>query len=914
MGPVFILVKLQWPRPFKCFGLLLIGLCVILGSSLSAQAIPRFSLREEPQSLLAFTDSLEAFNSLGAVALSPEQQGQVKALFPDEYYAQPGYRGQWMRLALVNTGLKAQMLYLRFCSKAHAAVVFEIDSQAGPQLILADQAGLFQAQWFPSSAINFPLALDRDQEKQLLVYLVFSQAPKIPQHFNELHIGPLAQLNRDYLRKASTQHLFSGVFLLLSFVAFFFGGLLRKRAFIYFGLTIICLIPYFLFLQNQSHLLVGPLQQWRPSFDWLNAVILLLVLFSSLFIDSYLELKRQRPKYRMAFALIAALVLALITAHLWQGQLLYWLNPALALWLLSILGFTAEMAYRSLPGARSLFWALLLLLTSAFFYALQQAGIWGASLSVNNLYQVGALLFSSVLFYDLAHRVLLLRREKERVESLSKVKTRFFEDVSHELRTPLTLIEDPLKRLLEQDSAAENRPLMLTAYRSAQGLRSLVDEILELARLEAVPQSLSLERGDIIAPLKACLGAFESSAAEKSIRLHFISSFDYLAIDHDPNRWQKIFTNLIANALKFSPPGKNIFLEVRKELGKLNIVVRDEGPGIAAEQIPFIFERFYQVSVEQSKPAVGSGIGLALVKEWVNLHQGKISVDSKLGKGSRFSLYFPLSPELADASKVQVTEHDLELLARGPKKSLLIVEDHPELRAYLVDLLSPHYEVWQAKDGEEGLSMALEKLPVLVLCDLMMPGKNGFELTQNLKTNPSTSHILVVLLTARSGQKERYEGLESGADAYIVKPFDSHELILTIRNQIEQREKLWQRMAEGGLPISKEEGLSKADRNFLERIENCLALSYQESSFRVEELAQSCAMSQTHLNRKLQALTGQSASKVIRNYRLTKAREMIQQKQGNVSQIAIDCGFNSPAYFVKCYKEKYAQTPGAEMQ
>ncbi len=369
-----------------------------------------------------------------------------------------------------------------------------------------------------------------------------------------------------------------------------------------------------------------------------------------------------------------------------------------------------------------------------------------------------------------------------------------------------------------------------------------------------------------------------------------------------------------------------------------NISISDTGRGIPADKLPHIFDRFYQADDSYTKEQEGTGIGLALTKELVEAHHGKISVESEVGKGTTFSVLLPNGKEHLKSDEIvnKITSLEKEVDSLIPiaelefsegdllphqnqdvndrkedKPYLLIVDDNSDLRTYMIGYLTGEYYILEAVDGKEGLSNATERIPDLIISDVMMPKMDGFELCKKLKTDERTCHIPVILLTARASSESRIEGLETGADDFITKPFDPDELLVRIKNLIKQREKLKEEY------INRFKLVEETDKNkilsmddqFLLKAENVMELNISNSEFNVELFAQEMAMSRVQLHRKLRALLNQSASEFIRTIRLNRAANLLQNKSANVSEICYDVGFNNHAYFTSCFREKFGKTP-----
>lgn len=533
----------------------------------------------------------------------------------------------------------------------------------------------------------------------------------------------------------------------------------------------------------------------------------------------------------------------------------------------------------------------------------------------------------------------LKKLEAEKYHELDSMKSRFFANISHEFRTPLTLILGPIqKRMMLADSHDDKMELGMIE-RNAQRLLKLVNQLLDLSRLEAGTMGLKCSPGDLVAFARLIVQSFHSMAEAKGIRYTFDSSLDQLEIFFDPEKLEKIMNNLLSNAFKFTPSGGEIAViiasgskeDAKYPDGFVEIIVRDTGIGIPAEHLEKIFDRFYQVDSSQTREYEGTGIGLALTKELVDLHHGTINVKCTTDEGTVFSIRLPagkshLKPsEIQQATsqqlspKINVATNGLDTRVSESMSQLhtvMIVEDNTDLRNYLRENLRQDYNILEAGDGEDGLMLGFEKIPDLIISDLMMPRMDGVQLSQQLKNDERTSHIPIILLTAKADSETKIKGLELGADDYISKPFDMKELMVRVRNLIEGRKKLREKYSShiehakkrADLPVTKVSAVSM-DERFLQKVMGIVEQNIPNADFGVDAFAREIGMSTTQLYRKLTALTGYSPNDFVRNIRLQRAADLLRQHAGNVSEIAYDTGFNNLSYFAKCFREKFGVTP-----
>ena len=460
--------------------------------------------------------------------------------------------------------------------------------------------------------------------------------------------------------------------------------------------------------------------------------------------------------------------------------------------------------------------------------------------------------------------------------------------------------------------------------RHTDRLLELVNQLLDLSKIDSGKMKLRIIKGDVLQMLKVLTASFESMAERKGIHYHTHFPEQTLIAFFDKDKLEKIVTNLLGNALKYTPEKGTVSVIIETEENRLRIVVEDSGSGIAKKELDKVFDRFYQVEGTEDK---GSGIGLALVKEMVDLYRGQISVSSEPGKGSRFKVSLPIDKNSFKENEIVYGEWkgNQELLVNKSidekeeifiqKKLslqlplLLIVEDNIDLRNFICETVQQQYQVIQAVNGKEGFEKAVIEIPDVIVSDVMMPVMDGLAMAEKLKRDERTSHIPVILLTAKAGQQHKLEGLQTGADDYLLKPFDAKELLARIQNLINQRKLLRKKFSGDILLKPSEVSVNSADENFLTKVMEAIETNMQEEDFGVEQLAKAVAMSRSQLHRKLIALTGQSPSEVLRTTRLLRAKELLEKKAATPSEIAFKVGFNSHTYFSKCFKEEFGISP-----
>ena len=586
------------------------------------------------------------------------------------------------------------------------------------------------------------------------------------------------------------------------------------------------------------------------------------------------------------------------------------------------------------------------------------------------LYGIGILgiVFAVIRFYlkrlQLMHRLEIEQVETQKIKELDSMKSRFFANISHEFRTPLTLILGPLEKVLASASGEVKNNLNIM-QRNALRLQQLINEMLSLSKLESGQMKLHATRLDLVKVVNGYVQSFESLAKQRKIDLLFKAEEKKIQAYVDQEKLEKILFNLLSNAFKFTPAGGYINVKVFRSAGiqagkvvdlptvdpstrqpheaseYLEIMISDTGPGIPPDKLPHIFNRFYQADDSYTREQEGTGIGLALSKELVELHQGTITVESEVGKGTKFTVSLPLGAEHLAPEEIETSQQlvvsspqsavgSLTLLEDAsqeanenrppstvhPAPVVLIVEDNSDLRDYIRDSLGQPYQVLEAENGVEGLKQAIKAVPDLIISDVMMPKMGGFELCKNLKTDERTSHIPVILLTARAGMESKIEGLETGADDYITKPFDARELLVRIKNLLELRQKLRERFLKDAEQIGlsalidlPEAGISSMEQKFLQKAIRIVNANLSDPEFTVKRFCAEMAMSNMQFHRKLVAVTGQTANRFIRSHRLNHAANLLKKRAGNVTEVAYEVGFNNLSWFARCFQEQFGMPP-----
>jgi signal transduction histidine kinase/DNA-binding response OmpR family regulator/ligand-binding sensor domain-containing protein len=533
-------------------------------------------------------------------------------------------------------------------------------------------------------------------------------------------------------------------------------------------------------------------------------------------------------------------------------------------------------------------------------------------------------------------RTLELEKKNQQIEQLDRMKTRFFTEISHELRTPLSLIMGPIDNLITENGKIDDvkrTGLMEMIRRNSIRLLNLVNQLLDISRIDAGKMRITLAESDLLKSLRILVYEYLSTAENRKIKFIIdISDESYIAL-FDKDKIEKIVSNLLSNAFKFTPAHGTVLctIKIKKPDNNgspplLEIMVQDTGVGISKENLDKIFDRFYRVEGQWEKDGRGTGIGLSLTSEFVTLLHGYIEVTSEKDVGSAFTVRIPvgkdhLSPDeyvvvethpySTGVQEIEFDQHSIlkEAETAGKKSQLLIIEDNRDLRDFIKDNLLKDYHVYEAGNGKAGIDIAFAKIPDLVLTDIIMPDLDGMEVCRRLKNDERTSHIPVIILSAKTTQENRIEGFASGADDYLSKPFDMNELRIRISNLLVQRAKL--RHKYGLIAESGDYGGSSAtvDDLFMRKINSIINENIKNFDFDVGVLQEKLGMSRIHLYRKLKALTGLSPSSIIHYHRMKLAAKMIRDKKSNLTEIALSIGISNPSYFSRCFREFYGVSP-----
>ena len=571
---------------------------------------------------------------------------------------------------------------------------------------------------------------------------------------------------------------------------------------------------------------------------------------------------------------------------------------------------------------------------------------------------------------NLKNQLKLEKVATDSLRNLDQLKSHFFANISHEFRTPLTLILGQVESVMSSGIETKEKGKLQVANRNARRLLTLINQLLDLSKLEAGSMELNAGQHNIVSFLKSLFYSFESLAETQKITLKFESELEKIPVVFDPDKMEKVFYNLVSNAFKFtqeqgeikvsitvrkaeffsaSSTGGSIFNQVRDDntKGFVEIKIKDTGKGIPAESLSHIFDRFYQVDGSSTREHEGTGIGLALTKELVELHKGKIAVSSKEGEGTEFIIYFPIGDlkkkneksyelpvsnsaqeniltdvKISEAELLPTSDHQppspgLQLpTSASNQEIILVVEDNSDVRAYIREQLvqknsfgENEYKVIEACNGEDGISIAQNEIPDLIITDVMMPKMDGYQFSKAIRNDEKTSHIPIIMLTAKAGLDDKINGLEIGVDDYLTKPFSAKELKVRVKNLIYQRKQLRKRFSTSTIIKPSEVTAVSVDKTFLEKVIKTIENHFEDEKFSVDKLADGMNMSVSQLTRKLNALIDQPPGQLIRSFRLQRAADLLKQNSGTVAEICYKVGFNDQAYFSRTFKKQFGCSP-----
>ena len=850
----------------------------------------------------------------------------------------------WVRLQIRNTSSENRSLIHRtndyFIREMEGYVVLKDSIVAHYRLGLGKS---FYDRVIPLRHSAFPIELAKGQEIQVFL--------KINGRLEPMHFPISLSSTRYFFKNATREYialgLFHGSLIVVIILALILFLSTRMKLFLYYFL-------YALFISYSSFCVAGFDYQYlfpnHPSVVHHNKLFFALLSFIFLYalVVEYFKQEKEDIRFTrmLSFIIYPVGIFALIitmfqdsifktkTGEFASGDFTYYLS----ILALIILYTICRVVIRNPRWNNILFFiAYLSLIITAILTIFINSGVLNIVTDASMLTYTSIfleLIFISILMIK---KILDMRSERlelnielekarlekvqvEKIKELDRAKTKLYTNITHEFRTPLTVIKGITSQIAGNDSKKE------LINRNSNILLRLINQLLSLSKADKGELRLNYLQSDIIEYLKYLGESFKSWGAVKSIRLHFLPEVADCIMDYDPDKIQEVLGNLLSNAIKFTEDGGDVYMIVKREKDQLNILVKDSGSGIPDEAVPQIFDRFYQVEQEDGHSDVGSGIGLALCQELVHLMNGRIWVESKMGVGSTFHVTLPITNEAPlreDVSTVleppyEVNETNEESfkvpVPSVPKEpseneTILIVEDNPDVRHYISLCLSKDFNQVLATNGQEGIEKAIETIPDLIISDVMMPEKSGLELCEELKTNYLTSHIPIILLTAKADHKAKLQGLMKGADAYLAKPFDEEELNTRVHSLIEQRKRIQSHFLKSSNKVNSPE--YKAEQEFLSKVQHTIIKQLTNQLFDVQWLSREMVMSRSQLYRKVKALTGKSIASYIRFIRLQEGKKLLESTNESISDIAYSVGFNDLSYFSSSFSEEFGFPPGA---
>ncbi len=632
------------------------------------------------------------------------------------------------------------------------------------------------------------------------------------------------------------------------------------------------------------------------------------------------------------------------------------------------LGNEDSFPFRVLPPWYFTWWALTFYII-LFFFSVYMLIKWRAQKLVREKLRLEGIVAQRTHELKLSNQQLeehaaRLQEQSAKLEELNRMKSHFFANISHEFRTPLTLIMSPLEQMQKESADKEKQEQLNLMMRNSHRLLMLIDQLLDLSRFDNGKMKYHAAKGDIIAFASGITATFQGLAHQNQIHLTFQSTVAELDIFFDRPKMEDVMYNLLINAFKFTPGGGSISVSVTREsqtktvaaAEHAKISVSDTGIGISNKDIVHIFDRFYQADGLRGISHKGTGIGLALAKEIVTMHSGQIDVHSTEGKGTEVVVRLPMGHRLLAPAQQSGTppntiphtptpspgsikvdyRHILPLAASqlpapesapqnhiagdapstgeaqaNEKPVILVVEDDADVRKYILAPLAEQYTVIEAANGEEGIQKAMERLPDLIISDIMMPKVDGYQLCKTLREDIKTSHIPIILLTAKASEGSIVNGLETGVDDYITKPFNTTLLTARVKNLIDVRRQLHQKIQRQTILMPSETNVTPLDQQFLQQFRQTIEKNLADEDFTIDILYEALGMKRATFFKKIKALTGGTPNQFILSYRLERGAQLLKQKYGTVTDVAMAVGFSSPAYFSKCFKEKFQHSPSA---
>ena len=879
------------------------------------------------------------------------QKGQFIRLndlvYPEKFDS--GNYHYWLQFQIENNSLDTQNVILRL-PRIDSSFLYQItDNQVDKNVLFGNKLNLNAIRAFglalPSSHA-VPIQLLPDTHYQFFIrasdnlYLTAKLQPI-------LESSPVFFKGRAYKQfyLSLTDTFFLGILFFIGLFTLLQYFQNKDKAFLFYAIYVGLLFLANWLLFERGNMLVKLFSNWVADFNYVYVPHHISIYCAyTLFVHYFINEKNQYPfltkfirfvLYLFSAYLFISVAISLFIAVKYSWILHYYFRVLLSVLMLTFLynlwKIGTRLAYYLIFGSISLLF--LTIIAPAIFSLPLKDKMWMGKDFDYYLSQAGILI--ELLFFSLGlgykrylaeQEEIKTQQENTQLVEFNDFKNQFYTNITHEFRTPLTVILGLMNKL-KDGSEKDQQEARKLIHQNGENLLNLVNEMLDLAKLENESMPLVLEQADIIPFVKYVCGSFEAMAEEKEITLKVETSIATLLMDYDATKISSILTNLLANSLKFTPRNGAIEVQfnhlIKSESTNFQIIIKDNGIGIDQADLSNIFIRFYQSKNALAQPAKGTGIGLALCKELVNLMDGTIEVKSQLGEGTEFIIHLPISNKaplakgiISENKPVPTSNNENSNAILGQETTadlpiVLIIEDNPDLVYYLKRCLENAYSLLFAANGFEGIELAFKKIPDIIISDVMMPKMDGYEVCNALKKDERTNHIPIIMLTAKAAAEDKLKGLSLGADAYLTKPFEKEELLIRLDKLMEIRKTLqlkYQINKEVATPTT-EPLIERKKDSFLIKVETLIKENIADETFSGKELATLLFLSDSQVYRKIKAVTGMSTAIFIRFIRIEKGKKLLLSTDLSISEIAYQVGFKSPVYFTQAFKETYGKSP-----
>lgn len=886
-------------------------------------------------------------------AKSPERKSSFIPYHTEIMRETPGISKYWHQVTIQNTH-SAPVDFWFFSGATHTLLYDEnstngLTIHAGGTNLPHDKNNKFypQSQYIPKQLI--PINLEAYEVKTFYWYSTF---PDFEKRYSRTLAGHL--INNKFLewkqeKVTRENHIFAfvmGIIVAITAFLFIFYSIYREPAF--FALALLALTSLFWYLYTKGLLfttLLASTSYKDGSYEVGEYILVSIrVIVFYLYVVLSLRLKEVAPRWYQIFRWSTVILVGIIVTdflfrffilpHYFQMHILLWqmVNGGIALMLIPYLGVGIHLTIKKVPMAGIYLLGNIFNVTGLILHTLSMNFISGPFLATID--QWGTALMLVIFALALALRMRYMESEVVRIDAdlqaateLDAMKTSFFTSISHEFRTPLTLIMGPLEKLFDETKSRQKKERVGMILRNANRMQNLITQILDLAKLQSSKLQLEVSEHDFSKHIRTIATAHESLSDSKGVSFTTRIPETEMPLYYDREMMNKIVNNLLSNAFKYCTPGGDVSISVAAENDRVDLSVENSGEPISVDDQDRIFEHFQRIDGADGQ-AEGSGIGLSLVKDLMDLHHAAIIVRSEPDEKIGFTASFQVGsdhfkPEdLVDTSEIHATEYEIQpqISAASPgeideaikdkeQPQVLVVEDNADMRQFISEELEDTYTISSAVNGKLGLESAREAIPDLIISDVMMPEMDGFTFLEKTRQDPLLCHIPIIMLTALSTDEAKFKGLETGADDYLLKPFNTRELRIRVANLIRQRERLRERFTLDQAQDLKEVTVSSMDEKFLRDIMESIETHMAEEEFGVKQLADQVFMSRSQLFRKLSALTNLSPTDFIRTQRLKRAASLLEQHSGNVTEIAYMVGYQNPANFATNFKKQYGVSP-----